>query len=114
MIDCSMVFFVPASATTLYSITPTWVAFHAQVRYGCEALIRTCQMETQLFEQFFSPGAAANGAAEHAATAAGSTGASSAQQLSSLVDPLATLLYDLLRPALIHLQVRRDAKVRWN
>jgi hypothetical protein len=57
----------------------------ALTRAGCEHLLRVCQLEAQLFEQFFPK---ARSAAEH---------------LAALTDPLCTLLYDVLRPAIIGL-----------
>ncbi|KAI3426341.1 hypothetical protein D9Q98_008714 [Chlorella vulgaris] len=58
------------------------------LRSGCGHLMQACAQESQLFEQFFP------------ATAARGGGTS----LAPLVDPLCTLLYDAVRPALITVQ----------
>lgn len=58
------------------------------LRSGCAYLMQACAQEAQLFEQFFP--------------ATSASGGSSA--LSPLVDPLCTLLYDAVRPALIGVQ----------
>lgn len=57
------------------------------LRHGCEYLMRICQLEVQLCEQFF-PGSLE----------------SLLEGLHPLVDPLCTLLYDVLRPLVIKLQ----------
>lgn len=85
-----------------------------QVRYGCEALARTAALEAQLFDAFFATptaaGAAGNGAhAPPQAPAATAAGVGVPEALSSLLDPLAQLLYDLLRPLIVQLQVRLTA-----
>mmetsp|Transcript_26484 Transcript_26484/g.67336 ORF Transcript_26484/g.67336 Transcript_26484/m.67336 type:complete len:817 (-) Transcript_26484:272-2722(-) len=59
----------------------------AFTRAGCEHLLRVCQMEAQLFEQFFP-----------------SLGKSAPEHLAPLTEPLCTLLYDALRPPIITLQ----------
>lgn len=56
------------------------------LRSGCAFLLHIAQLETQLFEQMFPASAAAHGAAA---------------ALGPLMDPLCTLLYDALRPALV-------------
>lgn len=58
------------------------------LRSGCGYLMQACAQESQLFEQFFPATASAGGAAA----------------LAPLVDPLCTLLYDAVRPALIGVQ----------
>ncbi|KAG2444178.1 hypothetical protein HYH02_009116 [Chlamydomonas schloesseri] len=93
-------------------------------RNGCEHLGRVCQLEVQLFEHFFpgqqqaaaaaADGAAAGGAARAAGgkpvgTHGAGSGAtpvlpSSAEALSPLLEPLATMLYDHLRPAVVVMQ----------
>ena len=52
--------------------------------------VQVCQLESQLFEQFF-PGSK-----------------DGPEQLSPLVEPLCTILYDVLRPTIINLQVHRS------
>ncbi|EFJ48495.1 component of oligomeric golgi complex 3 [Volvox carteri f. nagariensis] len=98
-------------------------------RNGCEHLGRVCQLEVQLFEHFFpaqqqaqdaqshTKGAAALAAATaKSGVAAGVAGPgaappppppvlpSSADALSPLLEPLATMLYDQLRPAVVNMQ----------
>jgi len=68
-------------------------------RNGCEHLLRVCQLESQLFEQFFTVAASSNGA-----PAAGQVSPVVADQLAPLMEPLCTILYDLLRPVVIQLQ----------
>ncbi|PSC70334.1 conserved oligomeric Golgi complex subunit 3 [Micractinium conductrix] len=58
------------------------------LRSGCAYLMQACAQEGQLFEQFFPATASAGGGAA----------------LAPLVDPLCTLLYDAVRPALIGVQ----------
>lgn len=53
-------------------------------RSGCAYLMQVCQLEHQLFDHFFPSSSAES------------------SNLASLVDPLCTLLYDTLRPKLIH------------
>lgn len=58
----------------------------AFTRTGCEHLLRACQLEAQLFEQFFP------------------SASNVPDRLSALSEPLCTVLYDALRPAIIMLQ----------
>ncbi|KAI5071033.1 hypothetical protein GOP47_0013284 [Adiantum capillus-veneris] len=53
-------------------------------RQGCAYLMQVCQSEHQLFDHFFS------------------SSSSDTSNLAPLVDPLCTVLYDILRPKLIH------------
>eukprot|EP00250_Pteridium_aquilinum_P014593 c22082_g2_i1 orf=45-2297(-) len=53
-------------------------------RQGCAYLMQVCQSEHQLFDHFFS------------------LSSSDISNLAPLVDPLCTILYDILRPKLIH------------
>uniref|UniRef100_A0A0D6R7B6 Conserved oligomeric Golgi complex subunit 3 n=1 Tax=Araucaria cunninghamii TaxID=56994 RepID=A0A0D6R7B6_ARACU len=53
-------------------------------RLGCAYLMQVCQLEHQLFDHFFPSSSAET------------------SSLAPLVDPLCTLLYDTLRPKLIH------------
>ncbi|GIL89428.1 hypothetical protein Vretimale_18913 [Volvox reticuliferus] len=87
-------------------------------RNGCEHLSRVCQLEVQLFEHFFPgqqaqdsqpPSKATTGLA--AKPSAGAAAApprpvlpSSADALAPLLEPLATMLYDQLRPAVVIMQ----------
>ncbi|PNW85826.1 hypothetical protein CHLRE_03g203750v5 [Chlamydomonas reinhardtii] len=91
-------------------------------RNGCEHLGRVCQLEVQLFEHFFpgqqqaaaaADGAAAAGGGKPAGARSAGHGAgagagpvlpSSAEALSPLLEPLATMLYDHLRPAVVVMQ----------
>ncbi|GLC45161.1 hypothetical protein PLESTB_000428800 [Pleodorina starrii] len=97
-------------------------------RNGCEHLGRVCQLEVQLFEHFFPGQLAQQDAAAHppgksVATLAAKTGSggaaagggggtaaaaavlpSSADALAPLLEPLATMLYDQLRPAVVIMQ----------
>ncbi|KAL6746597.1 component of oligomeric golgi complex 3 [Haematococcus lacustris] len=85
-------------------------------RTGCEHLLRACQLEVQLWEQFFpntlSPAASGQvaeglaGGEGHrgpaaAATASATVTAAARQALAGLTEPLCMLLYDVLRPAII-------------
>lgn len=54
------------------------------MRQGCAYLMQVCQSEHQLFDHFFS------------------SSSSDTSNLAPLVDPLCTVLYDILRPKLIH------------
>ena len=56
----------------------------AMTRSGCSYLIQVCEQERELFQHFF-PGEAGDAA------------------LAPLLDPLCTVLYDLLRPAVVEL-----------
>jgi hypothetical protein len=58
------------------------------LRSGCAHLQQACAQEAQLFARFFPAAAAARGGAP----------------LAPLVDPLCTLLYDAVRPALLAVQ----------
>ncbi|KAF5841503.1 hypothetical protein DUNSADRAFT_12670 [Dunaliella salina] len=58
----------------------------AFTRTGCEHLLRACQLEAQLFEQFFP------------------SASNVPDRLTALSEPLCTLLYDALRPPIIMLQ----------
>ena len=63
--------------------------------------LQVCQLEVQLFEQFFpliAPQQPAAGAA------AAPQGGPSPEALAPLLEPLAMLLYDVLRPAVIGMQ----------
>lgn len=59
-------------------------------RNGCEHLMRVCQLELQLFEQFFPK------SKDHP------------DMLAPLMDPLCVILYDVLRPLIIQLQDMDD------
>lgn len=83
------------------------------LRKGCEQLVRVCNLEAQLFEQFFpgsravasSTGGAASGPRSLAGTgSAPGPNPSSAEVLVPLLEPLVTTLYDVLRPILVQLQ----------
>ncbi|MCO5558008.1 hypothetical protein L7F22_011583 [Adiantum nelumboides] len=56
----------------------------SMTRQGCAYLMQVCQSEHQLFDHFFS------------------SSSSDTSNLAPLVDPLCTVLYDILRPKLIH------------
>ncbi|GIL47849.1 hypothetical protein Vafri_4496 [Volvox africanus] len=87
-------------------------------RNGCEHLSRVCQLEVQLFEHFFpgqqaqdsqpppkaTTGLAAKSAAGAAAAPPRPVLPSSADALAPLLEPLATMLYDQLRPAVVIMQ----------
>eukprot|EP00798_Chlamydomonas_sp_ICE-L_P008686 gene8686-34133_t len=57
----------------------------AFTRNGCEHLMRVCQLESQLFEQFFP------------------ASKDSTEQLTPLMEPLCTVLYDVLRPLVVQI-----------
>ncbi len=84
-------------------------------RLGCEQLLRVCQLEWQLFEQFFQPGAAVAAAAAAVKQTHGVPLRQQAQlqlqlqqqhsdALAALAEPLCMLLYDVLRPQIVLLQ----------
>ncbi|KAH7331555.1 hypothetical protein KP509_20G040200 [Ceratopteris richardii] len=54
------------------------------MRQGCAYLMQVCQSEHQLFDHFFS------------------SSSSDSANLAPLIDPLCTILYDILRPKLVH------------
>lgn len=59
-------------------------ALASLTRQGCAYLMQVCQSEHQLFDHFFS------------------LSSSDISNLAPLIDPLCTVLYDILRPKLIH------------
>ena len=75
-------------------------------RAGCAYLAQVCQLERALFEHFFPGG---TGAARQRDAGDGGEGAGAGDEamavgpgISSLLDPLCGVLYDLLRPMLVH------------
>ncbi|MEW5317182.1 MAG: hypothetical protein WDW38_008507 [Sanguina aurantia] len=62
------------------------LALTTATRNGCEHLMRVCQQEAVLFEAFFP-----------------ATSPDSSQALAPLMEPLATMLYDALRPHIVQL-----------
>ncbi len=71
------------------------------LRQGCEQLLRVAQMEGQLAEHFFRSGG--SGGAQGPVQGSGFRGPAMADALRPLLEPLATILYDWLRPRFVQL-----------
>ncbi|GAX72672.1 hypothetical protein CEUSTIGMA_g128.t1 [Chlamydomonas eustigma] len=78
-------------------------------RNGCEHLLRVGQLEAQLFDQFFGSSPTTSESSQKAAVPISANGAptipsTSSEQLIQVMEPLCTVLYDVLRPLVVQLQ----------